>query len=156
MSTTTGSTPSPLSGTLLEAPAVQESAYSPAYMTATMVASDFGMLATSVGAGFALWRLFNPAIPPLQPEMLLLPLCCVGVFGSNGQYPGIGLSAVEHLRRICRGVSSVYLLFLFAMFLTKGTWSACFGDRRQEDGSSHSPQSEGQPRAGVPAHRILG
>jgi Undecaprenyl-phosphate galactose phosphotransferase WbaP len=106
-----------------EAAAARQSAYSPAYMIATLAASDFGMLTAAVLVGFALWRLINPLIPPLQPEMLLLPLCCVGVFGCTSQYPGIGLTAVEHMRRICRGISAVYLLFLLAMFLTKGSWA---------------------------------
>jgi Undecaprenyl-phosphate galactose phosphotransferase WbaP len=92
-------------------------------MAAMLAASDFGMLATAILAGFALWRLINPTIPPLRPEMLLLPLCCVGVFAGTSQYPGIGLTAVEHMRRICRGISTVYLVFLFAMFLTKGSWA---------------------------------
>ena len=96
-------------------------------MTATLAASDAWMLTASVVAGFALWRLVNPTIPPLRPEVLLLPLCCVGVFATSGQYPGIGLTAVEHLRRICRGVSAVYLLFLFAMFLTKDQWAGSRG-----------------------------
>jgi Undecaprenyl-phosphate galactose phosphotransferase WbaP len=91
-------------------------------MAATVAVSDFWMLTAAVLAGFALWRLINPAIPPLRPAMLLLPLCCVGVFASTSQYPGIGLTAAEHLRRICRGISTVYLVFLFAMFVTKGTW----------------------------------
>jgi Undecaprenyl-phosphate galactose phosphotransferase WbaP len=114
---TTPQTP-PLNRT--EPTAVHQSAYSPTYMAATLAVSDFAMLAAAVGAGFALWRLVNPTIPPLQPEMLLLPVCCVAMFACTGQYPGIGLTAVEHLRRICRGVGSVYLLFLAAMFLTKG------------------------------------
>ncbi len=106
-----------------DAAAARQSAYSPAYMAATLVASDFGMLTAGVLGGFALWRLINPAIPPLQWEMLLLPSCCVGVFACTSQYPGIGLTAAEHMRRICRGVSSVYLLFLLAMFLAKGSWA---------------------------------
>jgi Undecaprenyl-phosphate galactose phosphotransferase WbaP len=92
-------------------------------MAATLAAADFGTLAAAVGAGFSLWRLMNPAIPPLHLKMLLLPACCVGVFTCTAQYPGIGLTAVEHVRRICRGVSGVYFLFLFAMFLTKGSWA---------------------------------
>ncbi len=116
-------TPAPLGGELVEAVAFSKSAYSPVYMAATIAASDFVMLATAVGSGFALWRLMNPAIAPFQFEMLLLPVTCVGVFGCTGQYPGIGLTAVEHMRRICSGVSIVYLLFLFAMFLTKESWA---------------------------------
>jgi Undecaprenyl-phosphate galactose phosphotransferase WbaP len=105
------------------AAAVRQIDYSPAYMTATLAASDLWMLTAAVVAGFALWRLINPSIPQLQPEMFLLPLCCVGVFACTSQYPGIGLTAVQHLRRICRGISTVYLLFLFAMFFTKGSWA---------------------------------
>ena len=120
-------TPSLLSRVVAEAAAVRRSAYSPAYMTATLAVSDAWMLTAAVVAGFALWRLVNRAIPPLRPEMGLLPLCCVGVFACTGQYPGIGLTAVEHLRRICRGVSAVYLMFLFAMFLTKDQWAGSRG-----------------------------
>jgi Undecaprenyl-phosphate galactose phosphotransferase WbaP len=110
-----------------ESAAVRRSAYSPAYMTAMLAGSDSCMLTAAVVAGFALWRLINSAIPPLRPEVLLLPLCCVGVFACTGQYPGIGLTAVQHLRRICRGVSAVYLLFLFAMFLSKDQWAGSRG-----------------------------
>jgi len=94
-------------------------AYSPIYMTATLAASDFASLAAALGAGFALWRLINPEIPPAPAQMLLLPLCCIGVFGCTGQYPGVGLTAVEHLRRTSKAVTSVYLLCLLAMFLAK-------------------------------------
>jgi Undecaprenyl-phosphate galactose phosphotransferase WbaP len=121
------STPYSLDGTAAEAAAARRSAYSPAYMTATLAASDSWMLTAAVLAGFALWRLVNSAIPPLRPEVLLLPLCCVGAFVCTGQYPGIGLTAVEHMRRICKGVSAVYLLFLFAMFLTKDQWAGSRG-----------------------------
>lgn len=125
MSTATSQAPGPpsLQGVIAEATVARQATYSPAYMTASLAASDFAMLSAAVVAGFGLWRLINPLIPPLQPEMLLLPLCCVGVFAFTGQYPGIGLTAVEHMRRICRGVSAVYLLFLFAMFMAKGTWA---------------------------------
>ena len=118
---------SPLNGLAAEAVAVRRSAYSPAYMTATLAASDFAMLSAAVFGGFALWRVVNPSIPSLRWEVLLLPLCCVGVFAFKGQYPGIGLTAVEHLRGICRGVSTVYLLFLFAMFFAKESWAGSRG-----------------------------
>jgi len=125
MSTAVNPSPPPRIGTLVEAPAVYPaaSAYSPAYMAATVAGSDFIMLAAALAAGFVLWHLVNPTISPLTPEMLLIPLCCVGVFGFTGQYPAIGLTAVEHMRRICKGVSSVYLLFILAMFVTKGSWA---------------------------------
>ncbi len=121
------STSSPPISMAAEAVTARRSAYSPAYMTATLAASDFWMLSVAVVAGFALWRAINPSIPPLRWEVLLLPLCCVGVFAGRGQYPGIGLTAVEHLRGICRGVSTVYLLFLFAMFFAKESWAGSRG-----------------------------
>jgi len=120
-------TSSPPIGMAAEAVAVRRSAYSPAYMTATLAASDFWVLSAAVVAGFAVWRAINPSIPPLRWEVLLLPLCCVGVFAGRGQYPGIGLTAVEHLRGICRGVSTVYLLFLFGMFFAKESWAGSRG-----------------------------
>ncbi|MGA2038107.1 MAG: exopolysaccharide biosynthesis polyprenyl glycosylphosphotransferase [Bryobacteraceae bacterium] len=113
----------PLSGMAAHAASIRQSAYSPAYMTAALAVSDLWMSTAGVVAGFALWRAVNPAISSLHPEMLLLPLCCVGVFAGTSQYPGIGLTAVQHLRRICRCVSMVYLLFLFGMFFTKGAWA---------------------------------
>jgi Undecaprenyl-phosphate galactose phosphotransferase WbaP len=114
---------SPIDGFLAETGSPRKSAYSPAYMTATLAVSDAWMLTAAVFAGFAVWRVINPTIPPLQPEMLLLPLSCIGVFAFTSQYPGIGLTAVEHMRRICRGISIVYLLFLFAMFVARGAWA---------------------------------
>jgi Undecaprenyl-phosphate galactose phosphotransferase WbaP len=88
-------------------------------MTAALAASDLAMLAAAVIAGFVLGRLANPAVPPFDPYLLLPPLCAVGLFAFTSQYPGIGFTAAEHLRRICRGASTVYLLFLLAVFLNR-------------------------------------
>jgi Undecaprenyl-phosphate galactose phosphotransferase WbaP len=76
-------------------------------------------LTFSIWCGFYLWHLANPSIPPVSWALLLVPLCCISEFTFSGQYPGIGLIAVEHMRRVCRGVTFVYLLFTAAMFLTK-------------------------------------
>ena len=116
-------TPTRLAREFAEPAPARRSAFSPAYMTATLATSDSSMLAAAVWAGSTFWRVMNPAIPPFRPEVLFLLVCCVGVFASTGQYPGIGLTAVEHMRRICRAVSTVYLLFLFAMFLAKDQWA---------------------------------
>src|ERR1039458_247794 len=80
-------------------PAARQSSYSPAYMAAMLAASDFGMLATAILGRLAFLSLINPTTPPLRPEMLLLPLCCVGVFAGTSQYPGIGFTAVEQNRK---------------------------------------------------------
>lgn len=90
---------------------------------AVLCAFDFCSLTLAVGAGFFSWREINPAIPPLQPMMLLVPLCCVVEFAFSGHYPGIGLTAIEHLRRVCRGITLTYLLFTAAMFLAKDRWA---------------------------------
>ncbi len=127
MSTATIHLDSPLNTVAAKAAAVSQSSYSLVYMAATLAVSDFALLAAAVGAGFALWCLINPAIPAIRPEMLILPVSCVGAFAWTGQYPGIGLTAVEHVRRICRGVSGVYLLFLFAIFMTRGTLAGSRG-----------------------------
>ena len=127
MSTAISSIPFPLNGVLAEVSAVSRSSYSPAYMATILAVSDFAMLAAGLGAGFALWCLINPNAQPLCSETLILPASCVGVFACTGQYPGIGLTTVEHLRRICRGVSGVYLLFFFAMFMTKGSLAGSRG-----------------------------
>ena len=65
----------------------------------------------------------NPAIPPLQPVMSLAPVFCVAMFAFEGLYPGIGLGAVEHLRRVFRGITLVYLMLTAAMFMTKDRWA---------------------------------
>jgi Undecaprenyl-phosphate galactose phosphotransferase WbaP len=92
---------------------------SPIYMTATLAASDFTLLAAALGISFALWRFVNPGIPHPSTEMFILPMCCIGVFACTGQYPGVGLNAVEHLRRSSKAVTSVYLMFLLVLFLEK-------------------------------------
>jgi Undecaprenyl-phosphate galactose phosphotransferase WbaP len=89
----------------------------------TVALSDLCTLTIAVSAGFALWLVVNPRIPPLRPAMLLLPICSVAEFAFSGHYPGIGLTAVEHLRRTWRGITLVYLLLIAAMFLTKASWA---------------------------------
>ena len=92
-------------------------------MVACLALSDLLTLTFAVWAGFFLWHFINPTIPPLNPLLLLVSGCCVAEFAYSGHYPGIGLIAVEHMRRICRGVTLVYLFLTAAMFLSKSAWA---------------------------------
>lgn len=55
--------------------------------------------------------------------MALAPVFCVAMFAFEGLYPGIGLGAVEHIRRVFRGITLVYLMLTAAMFMVKDRWA---------------------------------
>ena len=88
-------------------------------MSCFLILADLTTVTVAVRAGFFIWHFINPSIPPLNPLLLLVSGCCVAEFAYSGQYPGIGLTAVEHMRRTFRGTTLVYLLLTAAMFLTK-------------------------------------
>ena len=69
--------------------------------------------------GFRVWSAINPEIPPFQTVMALAPLFCAAMFLFENLYPGIGMGAVEHIRRVFRGITLVYLMLTAAMFITK-------------------------------------
>jgi Undecaprenyl-phosphate galactose phosphotransferase WbaP len=96
-------------------------------MSVALALSDLATLTLAVWLGFRLWHLANPNIPPLHPALLLVSGACVAEFAFSGHYPGIGLIAVEHMRRVCRGVTLVYLLLTAAMFLVKEPWAESRG-----------------------------
>ena len=96
-------------------------------MGASLVLVDFVALSLAVLAGFSCWSLFNPSIPPLRPVMLLAASLAVASFAYHGMYPGIGMPAVEIVRRIARKVTLVYLLLVASMFLTKQWWAGSRG-----------------------------
>lgn len=91
----------------------------PIFMACTLAATDILATALAVILGFRVWTLINPAIPPFQSVMWLAPLFCAGMFAFEDLYPGIGLGAVEHIRRVFRGVTLIYLMLTAAMFVTK-------------------------------------
>lgn len=97
--------------------------YRPLLSGLTLAFSDLCTLTLAVVAGSRLWLLVNPRASLLNPVLLLLPVCCLVRFVSFGHYPGFGCMAVEHLRRTCRGITMVYLLFTAAMFLAKDFWA---------------------------------
>ena len=91
----------------------------PVLMAGTLAAADICATGLAVTAGFRVWSLMNPAIPPFQWVMSLAPLFCALMFVFENLYPGIGLGAVEHIRRVFRGITLVYLMLTAAMFMTK-------------------------------------
>jgi Undecaprenyl-phosphate galactose phosphotransferase WbaP len=99
--------------------AARQAAKAPMVMSLALAGSDFVTLTVAVLLGFLIWHWVNPDIPPLHPVLLMVSSFCVAEFAFSGHYPGIGMIAVEHMRRVCRGVTFVYLLFTAAMFLTK-------------------------------------
>lgn len=88
-------------------------------MTMSLVVSDLCCVLLGVYVGFAIWGLVNPRIPPLHPVMFITPLLSVAAFLFFGLYPGLGLTVVMQMRRLCHGLTLVFLLFTAAMFMTK-------------------------------------
>jgi Undecaprenyl-phosphate galactose phosphotransferase WbaP len=91
----------------------------PFLTSAAMAFCDLVALTLALAAGYGCWFLVNPTIPPFHPSLLLVPACTVAEFVFSGHYPGFGLTAVAHIRRICRGITLVYLLLAASTFLTK-------------------------------------
>jgi Undecaprenyl-phosphate galactose phosphotransferase WbaP len=88
-------------------------------MAGALALADICATGLAVVLGFRVWSMFNPAIPPFQLVMSLAPVFCAAMFAFEGLYPGIGLGAVEHIRRVFRGITLIYLLLTAAMFMTK-------------------------------------
>ena len=100
----------------------------PVLMAGTLAAADICATGLAVIAGFRVWSLMNPAIPPFQWVMSLAPLFCALMFAFENLYPGIGMGAVEHIRRVFRGITLVYLMLTAAMFMTKDrSWAESRG-----------------------------
>jgi Undecaprenyl-phosphate galactose phosphotransferase WbaP len=77
------------------------------------------MLTLGMFLGFRAWSFINPAIPLLRGGIWMAGSLAVFVFAFQGLYPGIGLAPVEHLRRICRGVTLLYIVLTAVMFMVK-------------------------------------
>jgi len=100
----------------------------PALLMGTSTALvDIITLSCAVSAGFWAWSLINPSIPSQHGSMLLAVGFSLVAFAFNGLYPGIGLTAVEHMRRIAHSVTLVYLLLTASMFLVKDWWASSRG-----------------------------
>jgi Undecaprenyl-phosphate galactose phosphotransferase WbaP len=84
---------------------------------------DLVALSVAVLAGFRLWLLVNPEIPPNPPSMWLAVGLSFAALAFCGLYPGLGMTAVEHMRRVCRSVTLVYLVLAASMFMVKAWWA---------------------------------
>lgn len=91
-------------------------------MAMSLLAVDLVALSMAVCGGFLFWSHINPTIPPIHPSMLLAVGFCLAAFAFLGLYPGLGKTAVEHMRSICYGTTASYLLLIFASFLFKEWW----------------------------------
>jgi Undecaprenyl-phosphate galactose phosphotransferase WbaP len=93
---------------------------SPALLMAGIrAAMDIATLSFAVLAGFRLWLIVNPSIPFHPLTMWVAVGLCFVAFAFSGLYPGVGMTAVEHIRRMSRSISLVYLLLSASMFLVK-------------------------------------
>ncbi|HEX3742731.1 MAG TPA: undecaprenyl-phosphate galactose phosphotransferase WbaP [Bryobacteraceae bacterium] len=92
-----------------------------------LAVSDLLALSLALAAGYFIWLFVNPTIPRINTILLLVPLGTIAEFLYSGHYPGLGLTAVEHLRRICRGITLVYLLMAAAILLAKDMSAASRG-----------------------------
>lgn len=95
----------------------------PGLMALTLAVADILATGLAVIFGFRVWSFINPLIPPLQPVMALAPAFCVTIFAFENLYPGFGMGAVEHIRRVFRGITLVYLMLTAAMFMAKDRWA---------------------------------
>ena len=92
-------------------------------MYAVLFGADLTAASLAVVLGFELWSLMNPDIPPLQPAMALAPAFCVAIFAFEKLYPGLGMGAVENIRRVFRSVTLAYLVLTAAMYIAKDRWA---------------------------------
>lgn len=92
-------------------------------MAGIRAATDLVTLSIAVAAGFRFWLLVNPLIPPHPPSMWLAVGFSFVALAFNGLYPGVGMTAVEHIRRICHSITLVYLLLTASMFFVKDWWA---------------------------------
>ena len=84
--------------------------------------TDILMLSLAVVLGFRLWTLLHPVAPAFQGTMWLAVALCVAAYAFSGLYPGIGMTAVEHMRHIMHATNMVYLMLTASMFVARDWW----------------------------------
>jgi Undecaprenyl-phosphate galactose phosphotransferase WbaP len=87
--------------------------------SAVLASTDICSLGLSAIGGFWIWRLINPGIPAFHVSGLIVPLGALAMFAFSGLYPGIGLTAVQHICRYSRSVTFAYLLLTAVMVFTR-------------------------------------
>ena len=90
---------------------------------AILVCVDILSLYLAVLCAYWCWFSVNPTIPRQHPAMYLAIALSVVIFAFHDLYPGIGLNAVEHIRRLSRSITFAYLVLTASMVLTKGRWA---------------------------------
>lgn len=95
----------------------------PVLRLAILLSVDIASLSLAVLCAYSCWSIINPTIPPQYFTIYLTVGLSIAVVGFHGLYPGIGLNAVEHLRRLSRSISFAYLLLAASMLLAKNVWA---------------------------------
>ena len=72
--------------------------------------TDLVTLSLAVVVGYRVWTLFQPLAPVFQDKMVLAVGLCLVAYWFSGLYPGVGMTAVEHMRRIVFATNMVYLI----------------------------------------------
>jgi Undecaprenyl-phosphate galactose phosphotransferase WbaP len=90
---------------------------------AILLCTDIISLSLAVLGAFWYWSIVNPTIPRQHSGMYLAVILSVATFAFHDLYPGIGLNAVQQMRRICRSISFAYLILAGSMVLTKDLWA---------------------------------
>ena len=90
---------------------------------AALACADLLTLSAAVGSGYLLWLRLNPAIAAPQALSYLVAPFSVAAFASAGLYPGIGITAVEHIRRSCNAITLAYLMVTASLFLRQEFWA---------------------------------
>jgi Undecaprenyl-phosphate galactose phosphotransferase WbaP len=84
--------------------------------------TDIVMLSLAVVVGFRVWTFFQPLAPAFQETMWLAVALCLAAYAFSGLYPGVGMTAVEHMRRIVHATNMVYLMLTASMFVARDWW----------------------------------
>lgn len=95
----------------------------PALRITILIFGDMASLSLAVLCAFWYWSIVNPTIPRRHSAMYLVVALSIAAFAVHGLYPGIGLNAVQHLRRIFRSITFSYLLLTASMVLVKDWWA---------------------------------